>query len=201
MVDIMKTSDETLLIKNARAILRSPTNYQLIEEVVDIFIDQGRIEQIGRGFKMPAAQTFNAEGLHVLPGVIDTQVHFREPGLTHKEDLESGSRSALLGGVTGFFEMPNTNPSTTTAELFQEKLKRAENRSHTNYAFYFGGAIDNADAIAKFEKLPHCCGVKVFAGSSTGTMLVADDVNIDRILKSGQRRVTFHSEDEFILRE
>jgi dihydroorotase len=140
-------------------------------------------------------------GLHLLPGVIDSQVHFREPGLTHKEDLESGTRAAALGGVTTVFEMPNTTPSTTTQDSLEDKIHRAKNRCHTHYAFYIGASPENADKIVDLELLPHCSGTKIFMGSSTGSLLVDNEEALERILRSGFRRVIVHSEDESRLRE
>src|SRR3546814_10171126 len=110
--------------------------------------------------------------LLVLPGVIDTQVHSREPGLEHKEDLESGTRSAGMGGVTAVFEMPNTNPATIDAAALEEKLTRAEGRAWCDHAFFIGAAAENADNLGELERLPGCCGVKIFMGSSTGSLLV-----------------------------
>jgi len=131
-----------------------------------------------------------------LPGVVDSQVHFREPGPTHKEDLETGSRGAVLGGVTGVFEMPNTNPTTSTPAMLEDKLSRAKNRMHCHHAFYVGGTHDNADHLNELERLPGCCGVKVFMGASTGDLLIADDDGLRRVLASINRRASFHSEDE-----
>jgi dihydroorotase len=133
--------------------------------------------------------------------VIDTQVHFREPGLTQKEDLETGSRSAVLGGVTAVFEMPNTNPTTTSAEALADKLARGHHRMHCDFAFYMGGTRENTRELPELERLPGCCGVKVFVGSSTGSLLVEDDEGLRNILKAIRRRAAFHSEDEYRLRE
>jgi dihydroorotase len=145
---------------------------------------------------------FDARGkLHVLPGIIDSQVHFREPGLTHKEDLETGTRGAALGGVTAVFEMPNTKPSTTTAEHFEQKLRAAEGRVWCNVSFFIGASPDNAAALAEIERHPNCCAVKIFMGSSTGSLLVEEDEALRRILKSGYRRVAVHAEDEARLKE
>lgn len=166
----------------------------------DIGIQNGKIALIGE-ITQSAKQEISLKGQHILPGVIDSQVHFREPGLTHKEDLESGTRAAALGGVTAVFEMPNTNPSTTTREAFEEKLKRAQGRCHVKYAFYIGGAHDNFDKVAELERLPHCSGIKIFMGSSTGTLLVEDDETLEKLLACGSRRMIFHSEDEMRLRE
>jgi dihydroorotase len=168
-------------------------------EVAEIGISNGRIAAIqssGLSDRVPVRQVLKANGLTVLPGVIDSQVHFREPGLEHKEDLESGTRGAVLGGVTTVFEMPNTKPSTTSAELFRDKLKRAQGRVWTNAAFYIGAANDNADMLGQLELESHCCGVKVFMGSSYGSLLVAEDVRLADVLRSGRRRVIVHAEDE-----
>ena len=162
----------------------------------DVGIRDGKIAAIGDLSQSDAGHDLEAKGLHVLPGVIDTQVHFREPGPTYKEDLESGSRGAVLGGVTGVFEMPNTNPSTSTVAALEEKLGLAKNRMHCNHAFYIGGTHDNADHLDQLERLPGCCGVKVFMGASTGDLLIADDEGLARVLASITRRASFHSEDE-----
>jgi dihydroorotase len=170
------------------------------EGVRDLGIRAGRIAAIGE-VAGSAGETIDCRGLHILPGVIDTQVHFREPGATHKEDLESGSRSAVMGGVTGVFEMPNTNPPTTTAEALAEKVKRARGRMHCDFAFYVGGTRENIKDLPELERLPGCAGVKVFMGSSTGTLLVEDDGGVRDILSVIRRRAAFHSEDEYRLRE
>lgn len=197
----MSTEQFDLVIKDGRCVVPNPHGHGLIEQKLDIAISGGKIVKIRDSISEPAHQTISAQGLHVLPGIIDSQVHFREPGLTHKEDLDSGTRAALLGGVTSIFEMPNTNPATTTAELFQEKLNRAKGRAHCHYAFFIGGSPENVAELAQLEKHPHCSGIKVFMGSSTGSLLVEDDPTLERILRSGHRRVIVHSEDEFRLRE
>lgn len=171
------------------------------EFVRDIAVSGGKIAEIGSIGKGKAAETLDCTGLHVLPGVIDTQVHFREPGGEHKEDLESGSRSAVMGGVTAVFEMPNTNPLTTTAQTLADKVARGTNRMHCDFAFFVGGTRENVDELPVLERLPGCCGVKVFMGSSTGTLLVDDDAGIAAILRRISRRAAFHSEDEFLLNE
>ena len=119
----------------------------------DVGVRGGRIAAIGALGNAKAAETFDAKGLHVLPGVIDTQVHFREPGNEHKEDLETGSRAAVLGGVTGVFEMPNTNPPTTTRAAIEDKLARAKNRMHCDYAFYAGATPANVGALGELERI------------------------------------------------
>ena len=136
----------------------------------------------------------------VLPGIIDTQVHFREPGSTDAEDLESGSRAAVLGGVTALFEMPNTNPPTSNLIEFDKKLQAAKNRMHSNYAFYFGATPDNTDQLAQLKDVEGCCGVKLFAGSSTGNLLVDKEADIEKVISSSDRIVSIHSEDEDIIK-
>src|SRR5260370_42228078 len=148
------------------------------EGVRDIGIFGGRIAEIGRLGNAAAAEIVDCKGLHILPGVIDTQVHFREPGLTHKEDLETGSRSAVMGGVTAVFEMPNTNPTTTTSEALADKVKRGHHRMHCDFAFFIGGTRENTHELPELERLPGCAGVKVFMGSSTGSLLVEDDAGV-----------------------
>ena len=154
----------------------------------DIGVRAGRIAEIGNLGGAAAGEIIDATGLHVLPGVIDTQVHFREPGLTHKEDLETGSRSAVLGGVTAVFEMPNTNPLTVSAEALADKVARGHHRMHCDSAFYVGGTRENTKDLAELERLHGCCGIKVFMGSSTGSLLVEDDDGVRAILENIRRR-------------
>ena len=165
----------------------------------DVGVIDGRIAFIGDLSQASAGETVDAAGLTVLPGVIDTQVHFREPGLEWKEDLETGSRAAALGGVTAVFEMPNTEPNTTDPDTLADKLERARDRMWTDHAFYIGGTHENARFLGELERLPGCCGVKVFMGASTGTLLVADDDGVREVLSHVKRRATFHSEDEYRL--
>jgi dihydroorotase len=171
------------------------------EGLADIGVHDGRIAAIGDIAEGIAGETIDATGLHILPGVIDSQVHFREPGLEHKEDLESGSRSAVLGGVTAVFEMPNTKPPTTSAEALADKVSRARGRMHCNFAFFVGATRDNVEALPELERLPGAAGVKVFMGSSTGDLLVADEPTLARILAKITRRAAFHAEDEARLKE
>jgi dihydroorotase len=166
----------------------------------DIAIAGGRFAAIGR-VEGSAAEEIDARGLHALPGVIDTQVHFREPGLTHKEDFAAGTAGAALGGVTAVFEMPNTNPNTVGAAELADKLARAKGRAWCDMAFFIGAAEENAAELGELERLPGCCGVKIFMGSSTGTLLVADDDTLESVLRHGRRRVAVHAEDEARLRE
>ncbi len=167
----------------------------------DIGIRGGRIAAIGALARASAADTIDAKGLHVLPGVIDTQVHFREPGLEHKEDLETGSRAAVMGGVTAVFEMPNTKPLTTSAATLADKVARARDRMFCDFAFYVGGTRENIDDIPALERLESAAGIKVFMGSSTGDLLVDDDASLARIIGKISRRAAFHAEDEARLKE
>jgi dihydroorotase len=167
----------------------------------DVGVTGGRIAAIGDLSRASAGETVDCTGLHILPGVVDSQVHFREPGLEHKEDLETGSRAAVLGGVTTVFEMPNTNPLTTSEAALADKVARATNRMHCDFAFWVGGTRDNATEVGELERLPGAAGIKVFMGSSTGDLLVEDDGGVFSILRNTRRRAAFHSEDEFRLRE
>jgi dihydroorotase len=176
------------------------TSKGFISEEVSVGISQGKISEITNK-PLTGEIVINAKGLCTLPGVIDSQVHFREPGMTQKEDLETGTRSAALGGVTSVFEMPNTLPPTTTAELLAEKFRRAEGRSWVNHAFFVGGSHENVGQLADLERFPGCPGIKIFMGSSTGSLLVEDDATLERIFRTGHRRIILHSEDEYRLRE
>ncbi|MFI4973813.1 MAG: dihydroorotase [Caulobacterales bacterium] len=169
--------------------------------MADVGVIGGKTAAIGDLAQASAGETFDARGLTVLPGVIDSQVHFREPGLEWKEDLETGSRGAVLGGVVAVFEMPNTEPTTTDADALADKLARARDRMHCDHAFYIGGTHENAAFLGELERLPGCCGVKVFMGASTGTLLVPDDAGVSDILRHVNRRAAFHSEDEYRLVE
>ena len=168
--------------------------------VRDVGIRGGRIAAIGSLGQASAGETIDARGLHVLPGVIDSQVHFREPGAMHKEDLETGARAAVLGGVTAVFEMPNTDPTTTTAERLADKVRRAHHRMACDFAFWVGGTAETVSDIPDLERLPGSAGIKVFAGSSTGDLLVEEEKALAAILGKTRRRVAFHSESEARLR-
>jgi dihydroorotase len=167
----------------------------------DIGIKDGRFAAVGDLARASAGEIVDCRGLHVLPGVIDSHVHFREPGLTHKEDLETGSRATVLGGITAVFEMPNTNPTTTDPAALADKVRRGHHRMHCDFAFYVGATRENTKDLAELERLPGACAVKVFMGSSTGSLLVEDDESVRAILKAIKRRAAFHSEDEYRLRE
>ena len=181
-----------LIIKNGSCYIdKDLKNY-------DIAIKDGKIIEIGK-VDSEAKEIFDATGLVVLPGCIDTQTHFREPGSTDTEDLNSGSRAAIVGGITAVFEMPNTNPPTSTKKEFQRKLDLAKNRMYCNYAFYFGATANNANELADLKNLEGCCGIKLFAGSSTGNLLVADEKDIETVFQNSSKVVAVHSEDEEIL--
>ncbi len=166
-----------------------------------VAIQNGKIMAIGDRAHEGAREVFDAKGLHILPGVIDSQVHFREPGLTHKEDLESGTRGAVLGGVTTVFEMPNTKPPTSNLAEFEHKLTLTRGRIWSDLSFFIGATPDNSIELRQLEQHPNCCAVKIFMGSSTGSLLVADDEPLFTILKTGNYRVAVHCEDEFRLNE
>ncbi len=165
----------------------------------DIGLSGNKIKKIGK-IELNSSKVYDATDKVVLPGIIDTQVHFREPGSTDAEDLESGSRAAVLGGVTALFEMPNTNPPTSNLVEFDKKLQAAKKRMHSNYAFYFGATPNNTDQLAQLKDVEGCCGVKLFAGSSTGNLLVDKEADIEKVISSSDRIVSIHSEDEDIIK-
>ena len=165
----------------------------------DIGLSGNKIKKIGK-IELNSSKVYDATDKVVLPGIIDTQVHFREPGSTDAEDLESGSRAAVIGGVTSLFEMPNTNPPTANLIEFEKKLQAAKNRMHTNYAFYFGATPQNTEQLAQLKNVEGCCGVKLFAGSSTGNLLVDKEADIEKVISSSDRIVSIHSEDEDIIK-
>lgn len=162
----------------------------------DLAIQGERIAAIGDLSAWSGQEELNCEGLHLMPGVIDTQVHFREPGLEHKEDLESGTRAAIMGGVTSVFEMPNTDPPTTTPDRLRDKIERAKGRTWCDTSFFIGASPENVASLADLEMLPGTPGIKIFMGSSTGSLLVEDDEMLLKVLQNGSRPCPVHSEDE-----
>ena len=168
-------------------------------KTIDIGVKGSSIKAIEELSKFKANHIIDAKNLVILPGVIDTQVHFREPGVVESENLNSGSRAAIIGGVTSVFEMPNTNPSTSNKKEFLKKLDLAKDRMFCNYAFYFGATTNNSRELAELDNLEGCCGVKLFAGSSTGNLLVKDEVDIEKIFLNSSKIISVHSEDEDIL--
>jgi len=184
-----------LIVRNGTVVNQNGTG------PADIGVKDGVIVAIGDLATRDAAETIDATGLTILPGVIDSQVHFREPGMEHKEDLATGSHAAVLGGVTTVFEMPNTRPTTTDAQALADKIDRATGRMACDFAFWFGATADNTDDLAEAERLPGSAGIKMFMGSSTGDLLVDESEHVARVLAGGRRRVAVHSEEESRLRE
>ncbi len=182
-----------LIIKNGSCFLDGKL------QKINLGVKGGKITEIGEIAKEKASKEFNAENLIVLPGCIDTQVHFREPGSIDAEDLHSGSKAAIVGGITGVFEMPNTNPPTSSKKEFFNKLKLAKDRMYSNYAFYFGATPENYKELSELKDLEGCCGIKLFAGSSTGNLLVNKEEDIEKVFQNSSKIVSVHSEDEEIL--
>lgn len=181
------------ILKNGKII-----NQGSIQEC-DILVDGEFISKIGNDISDPLAKVINLNGKHILPGIIDDQVHFREPGLTHKGTIATESRAAIGGGITTFMEQPNTNPQTTTIEKLEAKFALAKDSSFANYSFLFGGTNDNLEEIKKLDK--HACsGIKLFLGSSTGNMLVDDEKVIENIFRSTEMVISTHCEDESMIR-
>ena len=189
------TDHYDLLIRNGIAVLPWGA------ETVDIGVRDGRIAELGVPASATADNTFDASGLHVLPGLIDPHVHFRDPGDPSIETISTGSRGAVLGGLTAVFDMPNTSPPVTDAEQIAAKRAHVDEVAWCDMGFYVGGTKTNAETLAGLETLPGVCGVKIFAGSSTGSLMVEDDENLERVMRSGRRTISYHSEDEYRLRE
>ena len=182
-----------LILKNGTVFTPEAT------EVTDVAVKDGKIVDFGSFDN--AAEIIDCTNLFVFPGLIDTQCHFREPGGEHKETLETGTLSAALGGVTGIFEMPNTNPLTITPEAMEFKLKKAHETSYVDFAFYFGGTAEYAEHLSEWENIDGVCGIKIFMGASNGDLLSATDEEIDAIVANGKRVIAVHAEDESIMNE
>ena len=183
----------SLLLKNGQVYYKDEL------QNLDILIEDNHIKKVEKNISDNASEVKDCTGLTIFPGFIDTHVHFREPGHPKKETLESGSRAAVLGGITGIFEMPNTSPITDNKEMIEDKLSRAKDNMHCNYAFYFGATNENSDKLDFLKGFDGCCGVKMFVGSSTGDLLVKDDFYIEQVIKNSPRIVSIHSEDEDML--
>ncbi|MGA0559345.1 dihydroorotase [Larkinella sp. VNQ87] len=183
----------SILIRNARLV-----NEGTIRET-DVFCKDGFIEQIGAGLSQSADTVIDAEGNYLLPGVIDDQVHFREPGLTHKATIRSEARAAVAGGVTSFMEMPNTVPNALTQELLAQKYEIAARTSLANYSFFMGGSNDNLEEVLKTDP-ETVCGIKIFMGSSTGNMLVDNVIVLEEVFQQSPLLIATHCEDEATVR-
>ena len=183
-----------ILLKNAQIVSETEI------KTADILIEGERIAKIGTHLTDEADEVIDATGKHIFPGVIDDQVHFREPGLTHKANIATESRAAIAGGITSFVEMPNTNPQTTTIEKLNDKLNIAKETSFANYSFMFGGTNDNLDEILKVDPT-QVAGLKLFLGSSTGNMLVDDAAVLEKIFSSTDMVISVHCEDEATIRK
>ncbi len=192
-----KSNQYDYIFQNGNAVL--PTGIQK----VDIGIKDGLIREIGNlsdcSTDCCADSVIDCKGLHILPGVIDSQVHFREPGLENKENLESGMKAAAAGGVTCVFEMPNTNPLTITPETIADKLKRASRVAWTDYAFYLGGTGRTSSNLGEWENLEGTCGIKIFVGASTGDLITASDEEIEAVISNGRRVIAVHAEDQYMM--
>ena len=188
-----------LILKNGTVVLPNKT------VKVDIGIKHEIIHTIGDLSECStdccADNVIDCQGLHVMPGVIDSQVHFREPGLENKENLESGMLAAAARGVTAVFEMPNTDPLTITPDTIEDKLKRASRVPWTDYAFYLGGTGRTGPNLDKWENAPGICGIKIFMGASTGELMTASDEEVESVLSNGRRVVAVHAEDQYIMQE
>ncbi|MFV9931538.1 MAG: dihydroorotase [Francisella endosymbiont of Hyalomma asiaticum] len=187
-------SNQSLLIKNATVVNEGKTLKS------DILVENSRIVQIAANIDKPAEQIIDATGLHLLPGMIDDQVHFREPGLMHKGDIESESRATVMGGITSYMEMPNVNPATIIIERLDEKKQRAAARSHTNYAFYLGVTNDNVDELKRL-KPNDACAIKIFMGASTGNMLVNNIETLEGFFRDSPLLIVTHCEDTPMIAE
>ena len=192
----MSTSKGNLFVRGAKIVETSGVREE------DLLILGGVVSARGTGLEVPEdCEVVDATGKLVFPGLVDPQVHFREPGFPDKEDIATGSLAAIAGGVTAFCEMPNTMPPTTSPEALEDKLAQAKGRAPSDHAFFLGATSENADILGEWETAPGCAGVKIFMGSSTGTLLVPDDPTLERVLRSGERRVAVHSEDDPMLKE
>ena len=191
-----------LVIRSGHCLLSDPKTPETItEKICEIGIKDGKIKTIGKSLPSDLKKTFDASGLYVLPGLIDSQVHFRDPGAPQKEDFGSGTKGAVLGGITSVFDMPNTKPSTSTPERFLEKLNSVSKKAHCDFGLFAGATDNNVEALKAMEKFQACCGIKIFMGTSTGDLLVSEDKSIEQIMHSCKKMISVHSEDEKTLAE
>lgn len=185
-----------LLIKNGLLAIKHPKSKRWKLENLDILIKKNQITEIGSFANNKAKKTLDAKHLHISPGFIDTQVHFRTPGLDYKEGFKKGSLGAVLGGITSVLDMPNTKPATTNETSFKKKLAEIKDQSFCNYGFFLGATAENSVDLKKLEKLEHCCGIKIFMGASTGDLLLYDEFYLNKVLQNGKKTVAIHAEDE-----
>ena len=190
----MSSQHYNLSLKNGQAMIDG----ELV--TTNIYVKDGLIDLISdKNFE--SDETIDCNNLIILPGVIDSQVHFREPGLEGKENLESGMLAAVSGGVTAIFEMPNTNPLTITPETIADKLQRASKGAWSDYAFYLGGTMRTSSNLSEWENLKGVCGIKIFMGASTGDLMTASDEEVESVVANGQRVIAVHAEDQMIMME
>ena len=185
---------QSYLIKNARIVNENKVFNG------DVLIEGAYIKQIAKTIEVNNATVINAEGKYLIPGMIDDQVHFREPGLTHKANIATESKAAVAGGITSFIEMPNTVPQATTQELLEDKFQIASKTSYANYSFMFGGTNDNLEELLKTDP-KRVAGIKLFLGSSTGNMLVDNEEVLEKIFSSTKLLISVHCEDENTIRK
>jgi len=188
----MSNHQYTLCLKNGHVMIKDTLVY------TNVYIQDERISLVSDK-NYDAAQTIDCRNLTILPGVIDSQVHFREPGLEGKETLASGMLAAVSGGVTSIFEMPNTNPLTITPETIEDKLNRASKEAWSDYAFYLGGTMRTSKNLPEWEKLKGVCGIKIFMGASTGDLMTATDEEVESVVSNGGRVIAVHAEDQMIM--
>ena len=190
----MTTQHYDLCLKNGQVMIDG----NLIS--TNVYVTEGKIVLITTKLH-DTTREIDCKNILVLPGVIDSQVHFREPGLEGKENLESGMLAAVAGGVTSIFEMPNTNPLTITPETIDDKLNRAKRAAWSDYAFYLGGTMRTSANLSEWEMLPGVCGIKIFMGASTGDLMTATDEEVEAVVSNGQRVIAVHAEDQMIMME
>ena len=188
----MSNHPYTLCLKNGHVMIKDTLVY------TNVYIQDERIALVSDK-NYDAEQTIDCKNLTILPGVIDSQVHFREPGLEGKETLASGMLAAVSGGVTSIFEMPNTNPLTITPETIEDKLNRASKEAWSDYAFYLGGTMRTSKNLPEWEKLRGVCGIKIFMGASTGDLMTATDEEVESVVSNGGRVIAVHAEDQMIM--
>ena len=199
---MIKKDKFDLVISSGQCFLSNPQNPEKItEKICDIGVKDGVIKAIENSLTCDPEKKIDASGLQVLPGLIDSQVHFRDPGHPLKENFDSGTKGAILGGITAIFDMPNTSPSTSYPHRFLEKLNSVRKKAHCDFGLFAGATENNQKELMAMEDLEGCCGIKIFMGSSTGDLLVSEDKSLEKILTSGKKMISVHCEDEKTLKE